>query len=100
MAGCKLAPQGDSELIDENGNTCVLGAALMGLGVKPDPDGYYRKSAPLEHWPELDKSVEKAVCACIGWQNLSVEGTVIHLNDNHDWTREDIATYIHDQLGY
>lgn len=96
--GSMLRPQGFGELCTErNGElaTCALGAAEEAAaeqfsGASDDTEGegdVYTIFATT-----LDKKRACPACKWVGRQ--AVKHTIVHLNDDHLWTREQIADWV------
>jgi hypothetical protein len=63
--------------------TCAMGAALHAVG------NIYLYQ---DHWfPVL---MRPAACPACGQRNSTVENTIMHLNDSHEWSRERIADWV------
>ena len=89
--GAMLAPQG-FERYKEDGRTCALGAACEAIA-----------GSPLDvasRWPFCKQQTR---CPACSWWFLlfvftlgrtSVERVIVHLNDDHRWTRERIADWV------
>jgi hypothetical protein len=98
--GSKLNPQGFGTLkFSMDGRTCALGAALDGIEYAFDPSALHMK-AIRKSWPEV---MNKAVCPCHKEKPKkfpdcgvpdSLSHIIVHLNDDHKWTREAIAEWI------
>jgi len=85
--GAMLSPQTRLEYEDETGATCAMGAAYKAVGHND-----------REHNPKPWEVIlaEKVNCPdtlrdCAA---RSLEHIIIHLNDFHDWTREQIADFV------
>src|SRR5438128_301309 len=66
---------------------CALGAALLAVGVAPEQAG----RSVRRRWPwAFAVSVD---CPSCGRSRLVCE-VIVHLNDNHRWTRERIAAWV------
>lgn len=90
--GSMLKPQGFGS-VHWDGRTCAMGAAMDavgGLGAGECFSGWY---AWIRRWPVLSSLLGKPCHVC--GEPMGVEGIVItHLNDVHQWTREQIATFV------
>ena len=74
--------------------SCALGAAYEGMYRLPDnPDGT-RPTKDLEWFFDcLEGSIRR--CPAEGCRKaLSLASILVHLNDEHRWTREDIAAWL------
>jgi hypothetical protein len=93
--GSKLRPQGRLALL-YNGATCALGAAGEAIGIKLYDESYRYPPEAGEGgyeqihvaFPILNKLYTK--CHLCG-RHLNM---IPHLNDDHFWTREQIADYV------
>ncbi len=90
-AGAKLRPQAFGKGFDGVG-TCAMGAAFEGMGLDP-------KSLDLEICqpiPEVLRELfpPKSVRLCPVCGTQKALGVIVHLNDEHGWTREAIADYV------
>jgi hypothetical protein len=91
--GAMLAPQGFNGYQDAWGRTCALGAALEAIGRLGASHRAYLSWASLYPW--LRGLPWRACPACAGY--LSEPGLIeliVHLNDTHRWTREQIADWV------
>lgn len=101
-AGAKLTPQWFGSMSDGVG-TCALGGAFLVLtGHLPSPgvslaNGY-------NSWRDLAGATEMLLmstappCGCNPFKRygggFNVNDSIIHLNDNHRWTREAISEWV------
>ena len=84
--GAMMKPQAFRALVTDDG-ACALGAALLAVGAASQP--YSR--AVLDRWPwALTVSANCPSCGC----SCPIFGVITHLNDNHRWTREQIARWV------
>lgn len=97
LEGAKLRPQGRRALVDTKGRTCALGAANHAIYGVPDPPiNLYSETS----WDFLLKSTTEAcpVRKCSAnlriVEKLRVLELIEHLNDDHKWTREQIAGWL------
>lgn len=95
MRGAKLRPQAFGVLFDrETGGSCALGAAAEAIGIL-DTTGTNRyvlgAKAPVE-WKAV--VLTKAPCPACDEDFLDVQEVVIHLNNDHRWSRELIALWV------
>ncbi len=94
--GAALSPQGFITLVDRQGRTCALGAALEAIGRLPGPHETEPETFdyPAE-WTCWWKSILLIRCpACSVLIHSGVEQLLGHLNDDHKWTREAIADWV------
>jgi hypothetical protein len=99
--GSMLKPQGDGVLFDEGGGSCALGAACDALGVERHDQSRFMVHALEVEWPMLLKAAKCPACSFIKgiirrWreEEFDLEDVIIHLNDDHGWTRQRIADWI------
>lgn len=75
--------------------SCALGAAYEGMYRLPAQAGGLRPSKDLEWFFEC---LEGSVRRCPGGdgcrKTLSLAAILVHLNDDHKWTREHIAAWL------
>jgi hypothetical protein len=92
--GAMLRPQQAFYVqFDEGENaTCALGAAAEAAGILDlsVPNGYSGK-AP-EAWRPL--VMTRSACPACGLRATRVDNQIIHLNNYHRWTREQIADWV------
>lgn len=83
----------DSDGNTNNGSSCALGVAL--IGATPQLNHMYSTTCSML-WPWTE--TQKATCPdekCKNMQeNWPIANVVIHLNDHHRWTREEIADWL------
>jgi hypothetical protein len=91
-AGAKRRPsQAFGEYFDDHGGSCALGAAYEGAYSLPEDAHAIR--------PRLDRifdCLENVRRRCpVGCQKrLPLNAIILHLNDDHHWTREQIAEWL------
>lgn len=86
-----------NRLYDSTGGACAMGAALVAAKA-PLNSAFYRQA-----FPDLPKM--SAVCPTCGlhadgdglWQSSGAIPLVVHLNNTHQWTFDQIADYIQAQ---
>lgn len=77
----------------KNGSTCALGAAAEAVGLidTAQENSYLPgKRAPAE-WKPISRAT--ATCPACDFDD-DVEGCIIHINNEHRWTRERIADWV------
>lgn len=98
--GAMLKPQGTGSLM-QGGHTCALGAALDAVGVFAAGGGFVGMYAVDLRWPWIGIQGRRSCPACsVSTPTIccgSVAACVIHLNDDHRWTREAIADWVAQQ---
>ena len=86
--GAMLRPQGFGPQVVTERGSCVWGAAIEAIGQYPNV--YW--SRVLSKWPV---ATEPSVCPVLRCGTLgSVSGVMVHLNNDHCWTREKIAEWV------
>lgn len=96
--GAMLKPQG-RELYIDAGKTCAVGAALDAIGVL---DWFLAQGGdPTDWFPELSRDINRppnSRCPISGCDDsdarFNIASTIFHLNDDHRWTREQIADWV------
>lgn len=83
--GSMLGPQAFHQYETDDGATCALGAASVAVGNGAAYLGFF-----LEHEKLLGG---KATCPACRVDSLVVS-VIVHLNDEHRWTREAIADWV------
>lgn len=89
--GSMMRPQGFGRMFTGDGGSCALGAAMEAVGLR---DAYQsgrwtHESAPAEwRWCR-----SYASCQVCGYED-EVHRVVMHTNDCHSWTREQIADWV------
>ncbi len=84
--GAMLDGQAFYQLQDRDGNTCAMGAALKAATGKAT---WTDKALAFSAWMVR----EPAVCPACTFTD-DVMNTVVHLNNHHHWTREQIADWL------
>lgn len=99
--GAMWSPQGYLELAAKDGGTCALGAAALAMGVDPAAHEAMRYAVLEVRWPVLDDPARCPACSRLksAWrrfrqEEVYVEDVIIHLNDDHKWSRERIAQWV------
>jgi hypothetical protein len=92
--GSMLKPQGFYELWVPSMHTpqssCALGAAYDAFGYRP---GVWPKTIELPM--DVERLLyERGVCPACGEHTSVVNRIITHLNDNHRWSREQIANWV------
>ena len=100
LKGISISPTQAFEQYTDEASTCVIGAAMIGIGIDAHNDND-PKWQVLKSFPILKE--EAIVCpeercdyhnrACYA-EAHTLFGLCIHLNDDHRWTREAIANHI------
>lgn len=100
LLGATLAPQAFGMLVDDDGHTCANGAAFEAAGlmtvdrtrrpvVFTFTDFWFLTAVRL--WPVLN---HKAACPACPNRIDQVSGLIVHLNNDHRWTRPRIADFV------
>lgn len=93
--GAMLKPQGFGDYWTRGGRaTCAIGAACEASGIS---FADYLRSAPVATFEQRhDANGDRRECpACsVRRSQYSMTALVIHLNDDHHWTREQIADLV------
>ena len=96
MTGVRLRPvQSFGEYFGENGGSDALGAAYEGIFLLPrDVRGFHPRV-----WRLFDL-LESVPRHCPGGcrKFLPVAALMVHLNDDHEWSREQIAGWIRGEV--
>lgn len=96
--GATLKKQARGTFERDGIRTCALGSALDAVGkLKQKSHNVLERLWPdlyLYHRPGLSCPVRRCPSVQPAWWKL-----VIHLNDDHRWTRERIADYLEIQMG-
>ena len=75
--------------------SCALGAAYEGMYRLPAQAGGLRPTKDLEWFFDcLEGSLRKCPGGNDCHKQLSLAAIMVHLNDDHRWTREDIAQWL------
>jgi hypothetical protein len=85
--GAMMKPQAFKGLF-RDGGSCALGAALDAIGCGLD-DGFRDQLALFPTTIGIGR-VTCPQCGRFGW----IDAVVVHLNDDHRWTREAIADFV------
>lgn len=67
---------------------CAIGGALQAIGKQRDGSSAYHTFT--YEWPWVNRSSSCPSCPAAG----TVRDTIWHLNDNHRWTRQQIAEWV------
>jgi hypothetical protein len=91
LAGAKRRPQAFGSYFTWEGGSCALGAAYEGIHHLPEAMG------PMS--PRLERlfhCLEDILRACPEGckKKLPLASMIVHLNDDHLWTREQIAAWL------
>lgn len=98
--GAKLRPQTTAgEYIEPHGGSCALGAAYEAIADGDDVLEDVCDDELEEAFPILRDSEPSVACpSCANTVHMSPMGLIVHLNDTHKWTREQIADWVETSL--
>lgn len=85
--GSRISPQVSGTFDDGQGGTCALGAAGWAAGLSGSGINMARLS---KVWPIIDMLVIHPVLN----QPCPLRATVMNLNDQHHWSRDEIAGWV------
>jgi hypothetical protein len=93
--GAMMRPQAHGAIF-EGGKSCAMGAALEAAGVRfpinsCDYDQHLWRLYETLQWP-LGRQTRCP--ACLRATSVTLGWLVTHLNDDHLWTREEIAAFV------
>lgn len=96
--GIPLSPQGRGAL-KLHGRTCALGAGLEAMGVLPTDKHYSFDDISYTFYTEFLKlypyTVDHVQCPVnLGCGRKILWALMVDLNDNHQWSREEIADFV------
>lgn len=94
------------QLTSEDYETCAIGGALHAVGANihelamgaGGPGGWEVSRRMFEHWPSIE--VVRAPCPVsdcpnsLAGREIDLQSVIIHLNDGHKWTRDQIADFV------
>jgi len=92
-AGSQRGPQCFGSYFDEKGGSCALGAVYEGVYHLPRTHG---KLIP-DHLERLFRCLDEMTKRCPHEncnKRLPLAPMIVHLNDDHRWTREQIADWL------
>lgn len=103
--GSMRRPQCFGSYFDERGGSCALGAAYDGMYEMPREKREPGEIVPrnlerlfhcledvVKKCPETIKAIETSEVQCR--KKLPLGAMIVHLNDDHGWTREQIAEWL------
>ena len=91
--GAMLKPQafhGPVDLVSKETATCALAAAAEAIGL----ERFHRRADLWLTWFGGMERQHGHCPACRSYNNITVTSLVIHMNDDHQWTREAIADWV------
>jgi hypothetical protein len=93
-AGSSRGPQCFGSYFDEKGGSCALGAVYEGVYHLPREHG---KLVP-DHLERLFRCLDEMTKRCPDQheckKRLPLASMIVHLNDDHRWSREQIAEWL------
>jgi hypothetical protein len=95
--GALTGPQYHAGFFGPDDSSCALGAAAIAVGLKTHLLLFSLNVAPLtEKFPILFYSFISDYCDCekISTCEPPLHDHIVHLNDTHKWTREQIADWV------
>src|SRR5262245_52858688 len=94
-AGAKRRPsQAFGEYFSEQGGSCALGAAYEGAYALPrDPEEAHSIRPRLDRLFDCLENVRRK-CPVGCNKRLPLNAIILHLNDDHHWTREQIVEWL------
>jgi len=99
--GAKKGPQLQTQLYDEiTGGSCAIGAAVLGHDEVYKTDLMKQSCYITFEAIKLLKKhgvifiEKKFMCPNCLWEFGSLGGVITHLNDVHEWTREEIVDWV------
>jgi hypothetical protein len=96
MIGVKRRPvQSFGEYFGDNGGSDALGAAYEGIFLLPkDVQGFHPRVWRL--FDLLENTARRCPAGCK--KHLPIAALMVHLNDDHEWTREQIADWVRGEI--
>jgi len=91
QAGAQLRPQAFGAYFSEDGGSCALGAAYEGAYTLPNDVRAIRPR--LERLFDCLENVRRR-CPVGCRKRLPLNAIILHLNDDHHWTREQIVDWL------
>ena len=90
--GSKRGPQCFGSYFDERGGSCALGAAYEGMYRLPKEHAHVRPDHLERLFTCLDDLTKPCPKGCR--KRLPLAAMIVHLNDDHQMTREQIAEWL------
>ena len=91
-AGASRGPQCFGSYFDEKGGSCALGAVYEGVYHLPREHGKLIPDHLERLFRCLDEMTKKCPQGCS--KRLPLASMIVHLNDDHRWSREQIAEWL------
>lgn len=92
--GAMLKPQGFGDYQTRNGGACALGSAMDAVGVETDIQNSLTDLLLGQLLPATNTSAACPVKPCNDDFAREIGSVIVHLNDDHRWTREQIADWV------
>ena len=92
--GAMNRPQGFYRLYDQ-GRTCAMGAAAEAMGILDHENNCYidGHKSKIKHWTPVAMTMTPCpACEEYGIDNM--QRVMVHLNNDHRWSRERIADWV------
>lgn len=95
LEGCKRYPRQEYKRLYYEDAACVVGAALAGIN-KATASYTLATARMAQMWPDF---MERNLVPCPGCGiPASTYSLLVHLNDSHRWSRENIAQWLKDTV--
>jgi hypothetical protein len=95
--GAMNSPQGFEFMLSPDGSRCALGAAADAGGFPLHVHQFYAPPRMRDYWPILLDMDTLIPCPSCGVSRFGWAEVIIHLNDGHQWTREQTADWVESQ---
>ena len=93
LTGVKRRPtQSFGSYFGPNGGSCALGAAYEGVYLLP-VDAHDAMPRRLDRFFECLENVSRR-CPAGCKKQIPIGAMIVHLNDDHEWTREQVAAWL------
>ncbi|MDE3155708.1 MAG: hypothetical protein KGN76_11430 [Acidobacteriota bacterium] len=93
LEGARRRPQCFGEYFCDDGGSCAMGAAYESLYLVPRTVGHLHPTFDLDRFFDcLEYIVRSCPEGCR--KRLPLGPMILHLNDDHHWTRERIADWV------
>ncbi len=93
LEGARRRPQCFGEYFCDDGGSCAMGAAYESLYLMPRSVGHLHPAFDLDRFFDcLEYVLRNCPEGCR--KRLPLGPMILHLNDDHHWTREQIADWV------
>ena len=93
LTGIKRRPtQSFGSYFGPNGGSCALGAAYEGVYLLPN-DAHEAMPRRLDRFFDCLENVSRR-CPAGCKKQIPIGAMIVHLNDDHEWTREQVAGWL------